>query len=99
MNQKERDLEQNLEAQRERLLSAVRLTTRPRIADAIAAVPREEFVPPDQRQLAYHDIVLPIPGYEGRATISQPTLVALMTDLLNPQPDEQVLEVGTASGY
>ena len=67
-----------------------------RVMDAIAEVPRHEFVPPGHAHLAYEDRPLPI-GF-GQ-TISQPYIVALMTDLLDLTGDEVVLEVGTGSGY
>jgi protein-L-isoaspartate(D-aspartate) O-methyltransferase len=63
---------------------------------AMGDVPRHEFVPDGVRQDAYTDRPLPI-GY-GQ-TISQPLIVALMTDLLRVGPDDSVLEVGTGSGY
>jgi len=63
---------------------------------AMAAVPREEFVPAEYRADAYHDRPLPI-GH-GQ-TISQPSLVALMTKLLDIQQGDKVLEIGTGSGY
>jgi protein-L-isoaspartate(D-aspartate) O-methyltransferase len=63
---------------------------------AMRAVPRHEFVPPDYRALAYEDIPLPI-GH-GQ-TISQPAVVALMTQLIAPRRGKRVLEVGTGSGY
>jgi protein-L-isoaspartate(D-aspartate) O-methyltransferase len=63
---------------------------------ALLAVPRHEFVPPDHRSQAYNDHPLPI-GY-GQ-TISQPYIVALMTELIDIQPGERVLEIGTGSGY
>jgi protein-L-isoaspartate(D-aspartate) O-methyltransferase len=59
-------------------------------------VPRHLFVPPDVRHLAYHDGPLPIG--DGQ-TISQPYIVALMTSLLALKGDENVLEIGTGSGY
>jgi protein-L-isoaspartate(D-aspartate) O-methyltransferase len=59
-------------------------------------VPRHRFVPPAQAPLAYENRPLPIG--EGQ-TISQPFVVALMTGLLDPAPDDIVLEVGTGSGY
>jgi protein-L-isoaspartate(D-aspartate) O-methyltransferase len=59
-------------------------------------VPRHEFVPPAEAGYAYVNEALPI-GY-GQ-TISQPYVVALMTDLLEPRPDHKVLEIGTGSGY
>ena len=68
----------------------------PRVMQALAAVPRHEFVPAEERLSAYLDIPLPI-GH-GQ-TISQPYIVALMTDLLQLAPDHKVLEVGAGSGY
>jgi len=68
----------------------------PRVMAAMAGVSREEFVSPDLKSFAYDNGPLPI-GY-GQ-TISQPYIVALMTDLLQLEPDQVVLEVGTGSGY
>jgi len=67
-----------------------------RVIQAMQEVPRNAFVPPESRKEAYRDGPLPI-GY-GQ-TISQPFIVALMTDLLEPEPDDVILEVGTGSGY
>ena len=67
-----------------------------RVMAAMAKVPRHEFVPPAEERHAYVNSALPI-GH-GQ-TISQPYIVALMTDLLNPAPDHRVLEIGTGSGY
>lgn len=67
-----------------------------RVLDAIGKVPRHEFVPDDQRPYAYENRPLPI-GY-GQ-TISQPYIVAIMTDLLKPKKTGRVLEIGTGSGY
>jgi protein-L-isoaspartate(D-aspartate) O-methyltransferase len=67
-----------------------------RVLAAMAKVPREEFVPPDERALSYSDGPLPI-GYDQ--TISQPYIVALMTEQLRLQPQDRVLEIGTGSGY
>ena len=67
-----------------------------RVMDAMGAVAREEFVLPQYRHLAYQNTPLPI---EAGQTISQPLIVALMTELLDPQPGDVVLEVGTGSGY
>jgi protein-L-isoaspartate(D-aspartate) O-methyltransferase len=67
-----------------------------RIIQAMATIPRHEFVPQDMRASAYENQPLPI-GY-GQ-TISQPYIVALMTELLQPQSDHRVLEIGTGSGY
>ena len=68
----------------------------PRVLNAIARVPRERFVPPELRLQAYENRPLPI-GY-GQ-TISQPLIVAVMTQALDLRGDERVLEVGTGSGY
>lgn len=68
----------------------------PRVMDAMAKVPRHEFVPFLQKPYAYQNRPLPI-GH-GQ-TISQPYIVAIMTDLIKPKPDHRVLEIGTGSGY
>ncbi|MBT8124547.1 MAG: protein-L-isoaspartate(D-aspartate) O-methyltransferase [Gammaproteobacteria bacterium] len=68
----------------------------PRVMEAMNTVPRHALVPIRYRSKAYLNRPLPI-GY-GQ-TISQPYIVAIMTDLLNPQPEHKVLEVGTGSGY
>jgi protein-L-isoaspartate(D-aspartate) O-methyltransferase len=68
----------------------------PRVLEALRAVPRHLFVPPGRRRGAYRDHPLPIG--EGQ-TISQPTIVAMMTHLLEPEADDVMLEVGTGSGY
>jgi protein-L-isoaspartate(D-aspartate) O-methyltransferase len=68
----------------------------PAVVDAMLAVPRHAFVPENQVEQAYGDHPLPI-GY-GQ-TISQPYIVALMTEALRLEPDDVVLEIGTGSGY
>jgi len=68
----------------------------PRVLEAMARVPRHEFVPVGRRGEAYEDSPLPI-GH-GQ-TISQPYIVAFMTAALDPKPGDRVLEVGTGSGY
>jgi protein-L-isoaspartate(D-aspartate) O-methyltransferase len=68
----------------------------PRVMDALAAVPRELFVPERLRDLAWDNVALPIG--EGQ-TISQPYVVARMCELLELTGDETVLDVGTGSGY
>ncbi len=68
----------------------------PRVLAALAAVPRAEFVPAPWRHAAHDDSALPIAHGQ---TISQPTIVALMTHLLGVKPGDRVLEVGTGSGY
>ena len=67
-----------------------------RVLEAMARVPREEFVSSADRDIAYGDHALTIG--EGQ-TISQPYVVARMTELLEPKADHRVLEVGTGSGY
>ena len=67
-----------------------------RVLTAMTEVPRHLFIPEGQRDRAYDNT--PQPLSHGQ-TISQPFIVALMSDLLNPQPDHSVLEVGTGSGY
>jgi protein-L-isoaspartate(D-aspartate) O-methyltransferase len=68
----------------------------PRVMEVIARVPRHKFVAPDTIEQAYRNHPLPI-GY-GQ-TISQPYIVAIMTDLLKLSPSDKVLEIGTGSGY
>jgi protein-L-isoaspartate(D-aspartate) O-methyltransferase len=68
----------------------------PRVLEALDQVPRHEFVPKEARPLAY--INTPLPIGHGK-TISQPSIVALMTELLDVQPGHRVLEVGTGLGY
>ena len=94
--------------EREAMLEAVRDSVRnsadytgrtelsDRVMDAMGGVAREEFVLPEYRHLAYRNTPLPI---EAGQTISQPLIVALMTELLDPQPGDVILEVGTGSGY
>jgi protein-L-isoaspartate(D-aspartate) O-methyltransferase len=67
-----------------------------RVLDAIAAVPRDLFVAPEQLSAAWDDDALPIAAGQ---TISQPTVVARMCELLELAGDETVLDVGTGSGY
>lgn len=95
-------------AQRDRMLQSVaedvrrnsHVLGRPQlsapVARALATVPRHEFVPAAHRHLAYENAPLPIGLGQ---TISQPTIVALMTDLLAVSAEDTVLEVGTGSGY
>ncbi len=67
-----------------------------RVLAAMRTVPRHEFVPEEHRSSAYEDRPLPI-GHDQ--TISQPFIVAFMTEQLQPQPTDKVLEIGTGSGY
>jgi protein-L-isoaspartate(D-aspartate) O-methyltransferase len=68
----------------------------PAVLNAMREVPREAFLPEDMAEFAYEDSPLPI----GRGqTISQPYIVAVMTELLEPSKDDRILEIGTGSGY
>lgn len=67
-----------------------------RVLEAMERVPRHRFITGDYQRLAYDDSALPI---EANQTISQPYMVAAMTEALEPGPGSQVLEVGTGSGY
>lgn len=100
--------EDAMTARREGMLDAIRASVRetadytgiarlsPRVLEALGSVPRERFVLPSMQHMAYDNTALPIA--EGQ-TISQPLIVALMTEMLEPQPDDVILEVGTGSGY
>jgi protein-L-isoaspartate(D-aspartate) O-methyltransferase len=68
----------------------------PAVRAALGRVPRDRFVPPDKREIAWADTALSIGCAQ---TISQPFIVALMTDLLAVRPGDRVLEIGTGSGY
>ncbi len=70
--------------------------TNPAVLNAMRKIPRHEFVTGAQKALAYEDMALPI-GHQQ--TISPPYIVAYMTDSLDPQPEDKVLEIGTGSGY
>ena len=70
--------------------------TNPVVLTAMGKVPREQFVPPLWRDMAYNDHALPI---DFGQSISQPYIVATMTQLLALQPGDKVLEIGTGSGY
>jgi protein-L-isoaspartate(D-aspartate) O-methyltransferase len=68
----------------------------PRVIEAMRHVPRHLFIPPAERDRSYQDS--PVPIGEGQ-TISQPYIVALMTELVRPKSGDRALEVGTGSGY
>jgi len=67
-----------------------------RVLAAIASIPRERFVPADQRDRAYANVALPIGSGQ---TISQPLVVARMLEALELKPTDRVLDIGTGSGY
>ena len=67
-----------------------------RVLQVMREVPRHRFVPPDSQNAAYHDNPLPIGCNQ---TISQPYIVAYMTEMLQLKPEDRVLEIGTGSGY
>ncbi len=81
---------------RETRLETGRSSLSGRVAAAMAKVPRHEFVPDSEKRNAYANRPLPIGLGQ---TISQPYIVALMTDLMEVKPGDKVLEVGTGSGY
>lgn len=66
------------------------------VIDALQSVPREAFVPEEYQHAAYDNRPLPIGGGQ---TISQPFIVAIMTQMLDPKPSDTILEIGTGSGY
>jgi protein-L-isoaspartate(D-aspartate) O-methyltransferase len=99
MNGADRGKDDAFAEDRERMVSdqiEARGVRDPRVLDAMRTIPRHEFVPVSQRGQAYDDHPLPIG--EGQ-TISQPYIVAVMTELLELDGSEKVLEVGTGSGY
>lgn len=86
-------------AKRKMMVEAQLLTrdiTNPEVLDAMGRVPRHAFVPEQLQSQAYIDSPLPI-GFDQ--TISQPYIVAIMTQLLDPKPGQKILEIGTGSGY
>ena len=98
----------HFEEQRREMVAAIRAITEDvsaevgkpaldeRVLRAMAKVPRHEFVPVEVQPYAYLNRPLPI-GFDK--TISQPLIVAVMTDLLEPKPNDVVLEIGTGLGY
>ena len=91
--------EERFRRQRERMVSeqiADRGIRNEQVLAAMREVPRHRFVPPEERHLSYADGPLPI----GKGqTISQPYVVAAMTEAVDPAPGKRILEVGTGSGY
>ena len=80
----------------QQLVAAEHPITNPAVLAAMGKVPRQEFIPAESRDRAYEATPLKI-GYDQ--TISQPYMVAFMTEKLDPKPTDKVLEVGTGSGY
>lgn len=68
----------------------------PRVLEVLGSVPREDYVPQAQRELAYADVTLPLPHGE---VIMKPVVQARALEALQPGPEEDVLEIGTGSGY
>jgi protein-L-isoaspartate(D-aspartate) O-methyltransferase len=89
------DFKTRRETMVEQLLEHGRISD-PAVADALRAVPRHEFVPEDRRSEAYADRPLPIG--DGQ-TISAPHMVGIMTELIDVEPGDAVLEIGTGCGY
>lgn len=91
--------EDDLRAQREQMVEQqlrARYISDPRVLDAMTKIARHAFISPEMHHLAYHDGPLPI---GEKQTISQPYIVALMTQMLMLKGNERVLEVGTGCGY
>jgi len=94
--QRQRMVEEIVALAREARAATGRTTLSERVLAAMAKVPRHELVPADQKAIAYANRPLPIGLGQ---TISQPFIVALMTDLMEVKPGDRVLEIGTGSGY
>lgn len=69
-----------------------------RVLDTLARIPREDFVPPAYRELAFADINIPLPGATGQLMM-KPIMEARLLQALNVQPTDKILEIGTGSGY
>ena len=96
VRERSRMLEEIAMLTRETRLETGRVALAERVMAAVAKVPRHEFVPPDQKRNAYQNRPLPIG--QGQ-TISQPFIVALMTEIMDVKRTDKVLEIGTGSGY
>jgi len=94
--QRRRMVEEIVALAREARAATGRATLSERVLAAMAKVPRHELVPAEQKAVAYANRPLPIGLGQ---TISQPFIVALMTDLMEVKPGDRVLEIGTGSGY
>jgi|SRR3989344_3642356 len=100
MNVLETAMSRLLAPKREALLSKLsRQGTAPKVLGAMGSVDRTRYAPLYSKHQAYDDRVLPIITSAGRSSLSQPSVVAIMTTLLNPQAGDRILSVGTATGY
>jgi protein-L-isoaspartate(D-aspartate) O-methyltransferase len=94
-----RDSEEKFEILRDRLVNHILIPggiKDPRVLQSVGATLRHEFVPKEYQSQAYQDIAIPIGQSQ---TISSPFIVSLMTEYLKPEPTDNVLEIGTGSGY
>ncbi len=81
------------------LIEAMHDFASPRIVAAMSIVPRDLFIDGRQKNARFDDRAIFIPGYRGKSSVSQPKTVAMMTEALDPQPKDIILEIGTASGW
>jgi len=93
----EPDEERYLEERREALMDTLGMSSSAsRVLEAFRQVPRHLFIPEAQRRRAYEDRALPLVEDQ---TISQPSMIAIMLDVLRPEPNDRALEIGAGSGY
>ena len=95
----EHDMRVHLALERHNLYAKLRHHSNRRVAKAIALTPRENFIDPMQRFIAYDNQVIPVEDDSYATSVSQPTVVADMVQLLDPQPDDFVIEYGAGSGF
>ncbi|MEK7188525.1 MAG: protein-L-isoaspartate O-methyltransferase [Patescibacteria group bacterium] len=93
-------LKAHLESSKEELRKLLLTRGSERVVEAMMQIPRECFMPAHRLRQAYEDLAIPLnEDPQSFSTISQPGVVAEMTTLLDPQPTDNVAEIGTASGY